>query len=72
MHGREWRLFVTKTGQASPTRPPSLSLFFKILFIYLYLAVLGLHCGVLAQEHAGSVVAARGLGCPVACRILVP
>ena len=38
------------------------------------MAVLGLSCSTqdLSFQRAGSVVAACGLSCPVACRILVP
>ena len=30
-------------------------------YLFIYLAALGLSCGAWAPEHAGSVVAARGL-----------
>ena len=49
-------------------------LFFLIFIYLLFLAVLGLSCGTqdLQLWHAGSVVVALGLSCPVACGILVP
>ena len=67
---------------------PSLSLFFK--FIYIFLAVSGLGCSMrglllwhagsslqcegfpLVVAQAGSGVEAHGLHCPVTCGILVP
>ena len=56
----------------SPVLAGGFFFFFKYLFIYLFLAASSLSCGTRAPQFMGSLVAAPGLSCPVACGILVP
>ena len=68
-------------GRFSTTVPPGKpkKKNFLIIYLFIYLAVSGLSCGmqalscgVQAPEHMGSVVVARGFSHPTACGILVP